>query len=162
MHRTSSSLRSIRTSSLIAPSRSRDTLVRIGILFWETRQKNGNRRSWPEALQKGYERFFNKGFRTVKGVRTPHLQADLPTLAQLKHAYFSRRKFAESIKKRIGAKAFNLKCRPLNSDQRSLAWGPMHLVQIDVQVAKIYLVHPVTREVIDRPSVVFCGTRCHG
>jgi putative transposase len=144
-----------RRAGLLVTEDIEDTLVNIGKLFWEARQKNGNRRSWPEALQKGYERFFNKGFRTVKGVRTPDLQAELPTLAQLKHAYFSRRKFAESIKKRIGVKAFNLKCRPLNSDQRSLAWGPMHLVQIDVQVAKIYLVHPVTREVIDRPSVVF-------
>jgi putative transposase len=132
-----------------------EILVKIGRLYWRTRKKNGKKRSWKEALQKGYERFFAKGWKTVDGVRVPILPPTcmLPNVGQLKRAYYKNTHIEEIARKREGTRKYNLKYRALRGDQRKLAWGPMHFVQMDTQTLKIYAVDVRTREVIGRPSV---------
>ncbi len=145
-----------RTRGFVITRESAETLYQIGRLFWKTRNENGQKRTWTQDLQLGYEKFFATGHRVIDGVRMPVLppKSELPTVHQLKHEYFRREGIAASVRQRLGERKFNLKYRPLHGDQRDIARAPMDLVQMDAALAKIYLVHPVRREVIDRPTLV--------
>ena len=136
-----------------------DKLFLIGRLYFNTRDpRSKKKRNWREAHEIGCRRFFRLGWKKEDGVRVEIMppKDKLPSVGQLKRVFYSRMHADEIARKRAGERAYNLKHRPLHGDQREVSWGPMHLVQIDAQVGKIYLVHrnPAFRHVVGRPTIV--------
>lgn len=133
-----------------------DILFQMGVLFYRTRQKNGKRRTWKEALQLGCEKFYCVGWRVDEhGIRTPIMPPKrlLPSVRQFRHHYLKRSRLTDDLLKRNGPKRFNRKHRPLTGDQRNLATRPLELVQLDTQTAKIYLINPINGELAGRPTI---------
>jgi putative transposase len=141
-------------SGLIVTPEIEQKLLQIGELFHEQRVE-GAKLSWREAVQRGNECFFSRGWKPDGDILVPDMPpaSDLPTVPQVQRAYYKHKHYGETILAREGEREFNLKHRPLTDDQRAIAYGPMHLVQADFWDIPIYCVHPITREVIGTPKL---------
>ena len=146
-----------RRAGFVVTAEAEATLHRIGCLYYKTRDRISKKnRSWREALDVGCRRFYKKGWKLKGKERVEDMppQSSLPTIAQLKRAFYKKENAAKVFRKRAGERASNLRHRALHGDQRDISSRPMQLVQADAQTAKIYLVHRVTRLLLGRPTIV--------
>jgi hypothetical protein len=146
-----------RRAGFVVTAEAEATLHRIGCLYYKTRNRiSKKKRSWREALDVGCRRFYKKGWKLKGKERVEDMppQSSLPTIAQLKRAFYKKENAAKVFQKRAGERASNLRHRALHGDQRDISSRPMQLVQADAQTAKIYLVHRVTRLLLGRPTIV--------
>jgi len=128
-------------------------LFKAGIrMFYNTKEK----RPLNMAYQKTIEKFFNRGYKFVNGVKVPILppEDELPTFGQFRYWFNKDLNLEESIKKRYGKRNYELKYRPILGDSTTKAFGPGTRFQIDATLADVYLVNQFNREwIIGRPVI---------
>jgi putative transposase len=121
-------------------------------LFYET----SDRRSLAQAYRLTLEKFFQRGYETRNGVKTPALPPteELPTLPQFRDWYRKERQTELSIRSRLGSRRFETGHRAVLGDSTRMAFGPGSLFQFDATPADIYLVSALDRlRIIGRPVV---------
>ncbi len=127
-------------------------------LYEKPLARNGRHRSWTTIRQESCEDLLRQGHAVDSdGVRRVIMPPDsaLPTPDQLHRLYDARKlDLPESLQNRLGKARFNAHCRPSNGDQRDIASEPMHIVQMDSEVTKLFLVDDCTKLVIARPTLV--------
>jgi hypothetical protein len=121
----------------------------------ETLEANGRKPKWKDVLQHVCEEHYCEKIVFVGNleVHIPKRKSDCPTVEQIHKIYVKFRDIEEELRNREGEKAFNLRHRGLHGDRRDIASGPMQVVQVDFQVAKIFLGHCKTRKTMGRPRI---------
>jgi hypothetical protein len=133
----------------------KNTMFAIATMYHESAVE-GKYLSWPKACELGRQHFFNRGV-TFNNDRVaiydmPDL-SEMPTNNRIKREYYSRKHFGETVQARTPENRFNQTLRALNEDQRQIAYGAMDVQQGDFYELPIYVVDPVTREVIGKPTL---------
>ncbi|UWZ85149.1 hypothetical protein [Occallatibacter riparius] len=133
----------------------KQTMFAIATTYHE-QPVNGVFLTWPKACELGREQFFNKNVTVNEdGVAIYEMpeQSTMPSDAQIKREYYRRKHFGEIVQAQSSVKSFNLNLRPLKEDQRQIAYGAMDVQQADFDFLPIYVVNPVTRKVIGKPTL---------
>ncbi|WP_224984215.1 Mu transposase C-terminal domain-containing protein [Geomonas agri] len=130
-------------------------IFNIAIKLYYSKQGN---RPLTAVYQKMKVHFYSIGKRFERGVVVNVMPPShtVPTYGQFRYWFNKLQDYAETQRKRLGEKKYNLVARAILGDSTKMANGPGSLYQIDATIADVYLVSLLDpTRIIGRPVVYF-------